>query len=46
VEEFLVYPIVFCNSPPMVIETAQYLNSGIFPTGSRAGFVIKLAAAS
>ena len=26
--------------------TAQYLNSGIFPTGSSASFVIKLAAAS
>src|SRR5579872_2191058 len=34
------------NGPPRVTLTAQYLNSGIFPNGSRTGFVSLLAAAS
>ena len=32
--------------PPLLILTAQYLNSGIFPSGSSAGLVRRLAAAS
>src|SRR6266849_8170767 len=32
--------------PPLVTFTAQYLNSGIFPTGSSTGLVSMFAAAS
>ena len=33
-------------APPLETRTAQYLNSGIFPNGSNAGFVSMFAAAS
>src|SRR6476646_9320304 len=40
------YPEVATGVPPALTRTAQYLNSGILPNGSRTGLVSRFAAAS
>ena len=40
------YPAAALATPPAITCTAQYLNSGILPTGSSAALVSKFAAAS